>query len=64
MENVVGVLPKALDIIFKVQRKRSNEKITQKKKIFNLQDALFFLFLLCGPLLLSNLITFLFLKKI
>jgi hypothetical protein len=57
----MGALSQALDIIFEVQRKRSNQKITlKKKKKFNLQNALFFFFLLFGPLLLSNLITFLY----
>jgi hypothetical protein len=36
------VLPQALEIIFKVQRKWSNEKITRKKKkLFNLQNVFF-----------------------
>jgi hypothetical protein len=30
----MGVLPQALEIIFEVQRKGSNEKITRKKKAF------------------------------
>jgi hypothetical protein len=29
-------LPKALEILFEVQNKRSNEKITKKKKLSNL----------------------------
>jgi len=38
------VLPQALEIIFEAQRKRSNEKITRKKKkLFNLQNSFFFL---------------------
>jgi hypothetical protein len=33
----MGALPQALEIIFEVQRKRSNEKIPRKKKkLFNL----------------------------
>jgi F0F1-type ATP synthase membrane subunit a len=56
----MGVAPQALEIIFEVQRKTINEKITRKKKqLYNLQNAFFFL--LFGPLLLSNLIPFLFL---
>jgi hypothetical protein len=37
------VLPQALEIIFEVQRKRSNEKVTRKKKPSNLQNTFFFL---------------------
>jgi hypothetical protein len=60
--NAMGALPQALEIIFEVQGKRSNEKITRKKKkLSNLQNVGFFFFLLFRPLLLSNLITFLFL---
>jgi len=29
----MGMLPQALEIIFEMQRKRNNEKITRKKKI-------------------------------
>jgi hypothetical protein len=37
------VLPQALEISFKMQKKRSNEKITRKKKSFlNLQNMIFF----------------------
>jgi len=53
----MGALTQALEIIFEVQRKKNNEKITRKKKAFQLTKCvLFFLF---EPLLLSNLITFL-----
>jgi len=46
-----------MGIIFEVQRKMSNEKITRRKK----KNSMFFLFfILFGLLLLSNLITFLF----
>jgi hypothetical protein len=38
----MGVLPQALEIIFEVQRKIINEKITRKKKLSNLQNAFFF----------------------
>jgi hypothetical protein len=51
-------LPQALEIIFEVQRKRNNEKITSRKKAFQLIKHVFFSF---GPLLLSDFITFLFL---
>jgi len=53
--------PQALEIIFEVQRKRSNEKIIKKKtKAFQLTKCIFFSsFFLFGPLLFSNLITFL-----
>jgi hypothetical protein len=54
----MGALPQALEIIFEVQRKRSNEKITRKKKAFQLTKCL--LFFIFGSLLLSNLINFLF----
>jgi hypothetical protein len=61
----MGALPQALEIIFEVQGKRSNEKINKKKKkkkLSNLQNMFFFLFfIIFGPRLLSNLITFLFL---
>jgi hypothetical protein len=53
----MGALLQALEIIFQVQRKKNNEKLTRKKKAFQLTKHIFFLF---GPLLFSNLITFLF----
>ncbi len=53
-----GNYTQAPKIIFEMQRKRSIEKITRRKnKLFNLQNAVF----LFGPLLLLNLIIFLFL---
>jgi hypothetical protein len=52
----MGALLQALEIIFQVQRKKNNEKLTRKKKAFQLIKRIFFLF---EPLLLSNLITFL-----
>jgi hypothetical protein len=57
------VLPQAVEIIFEVQRKRSNEKITRKKKSFSTyKKRMFFFFsFLFGPLLLLNLIIFYFL---
>jgi hypothetical protein len=59
----MGALPQALEIIFQVQGKRSNEKFYKKKnKLSNFKNMFFFfIFLLFGPLLFSNLITFLFL---
>jgi hypothetical protein len=53
----MGALPQALEIIFEVQRKKSNEKITRKKTSF-LTHKMHFVFFLTGPLLLSNLMTF------
>jgi len=53
----MGTLPQVLEIIFEVQRKISNEKVTKKKKFSNLQNTFFFLFFLFGPFLLSNVIT-------
>jgi hypothetical protein len=53
----MGVLPEALEILFEVQMKRSNEKVIRKKKVSKLTRCIFFLF---EPILLSNLITFLF----
>jgi hypothetical protein len=44
-----GVLPQALEIIFEVQRKRSNEKKkTRKKRAFQLTNRVFFFFSLFG----------------
>jgi hypothetical protein len=41
----MGALLQALQIIFEVQSKRSNEKINNKKnKLFNLQNAILFYF--------------------
>jgi hypothetical protein len=41
----MGVLPQALEIIFEVQMKMSNEKTNKKKnKHSNLQNAFFFSF--------------------
>jgi hypothetical protein len=55
----MGTLPQALEIIFEVQRKKSIEKNNKKKnKLSILQNAFFFIFLLFGPLLFSNLIIF------
>jgi hypothetical protein len=39
------MLPQAVEIIFEVQRKRSNEKTTRKKKSFPSYKTLFFFFL-------------------
>jgi hypothetical protein len=56
----MGVLPQALEIIFEVQRKRSNEKITRREISFPIYKTFFSFFFFFGPLQLSNLITFLF----
>ncbi len=56
----MGVLLQILKIIFEVQMKMSSEKITRKKKVFQLIRHFFFPFFFLGPFLLSNLITFLF----
>jgi hypothetical protein len=59
--NVMGVLPRALEIVYEVQMKRSNEKITSKIISFPTYKGHFiFIFFLFGPFLFSNLITFLF----
>jgi len=55
------MLPQALEIIFEVQRKKNNEKITRRKLSFSTYKMIFFLFLLFGRLLLSKLLTFSFL---
>jgi hypothetical protein len=55
----MGALPRTLEIIFEVQRKKSNEKIKRKKTSFSIYKTHFILFFL-GPLLLSNLVTLLF----
>jgi hypothetical protein len=57
----MGVLPQVLEIIFKMKRKMSNEKITKNKKNFPTYKTCFYLFLSFGPLLLLDLIIFLFL---
>jgi len=55
----MGALPQVLEIIFQMQRKMINEKITRKeKKLSKLTKHVFFLFF--EPCLLSSLITFLF----
>ncbi len=41
----MGVLPEALEIILEVQRKRGNEKITRKKKAFQLRKHVLLIFL-------------------
>jgi hypothetical protein len=62
IQNIMGLLLQALEIIFEVQRKRSNEKDSKKEnKPSNLQNVCFFLFSSLWTLLLLNLITFLFL---
>jgi hypothetical protein len=52
----MGALPQILEIIFEVQRKTSDEKIT-KERNFQTYTTRYFLF---GPFLFSNLITLLF----
>jgi hypothetical protein len=41
----MGALPQALEILFALQRKRSNEKIARKKKSFSFHKTHFFSFL-------------------
>jgi len=55
----MGALSQALETIFGVQRKRRNEKITRKISIPTYKTLFSSFFLLFGPLLLSNLVTFL-----
>jgi hypothetical protein len=57
ISNVIGALAQALEIIFQVQRNRSNEKVTRRKISFPTYKTWVFFF---GPLLFSTLITFLF----
>jgi hypothetical protein len=40
----MGAPPQDLEIVFEVKREMSNEKITRKEKLSNLQNAIFFLF--------------------
>jgi len=42
--NVKGELPQASEIIFEVQKKRSNEKITRKKKTLSTYKMHFLFF--------------------
>jgi hypothetical protein len=44
------VLSQALQIIFEVQKKKSNEKLTRKKKAFQLAECPFFSLSLWTPL--------------
>jgi hypothetical protein len=55
------MLPQVLEIIFEVQRKMNNEKITRREINFPIYKTRFFCFFFFGPLILSNFITFLFL---
>jgi len=57
----MGMLPQALEIIHEMKRKRSNEKNNKKNTLSTLENAFYFIFLLFGPLLFLNLVTFLFL---
>jgi hypothetical protein len=52
----MGVLPQALEIIFEMQRKRSNKKKTRKEISFPTYKTHFSSFFFFGPLQLSNLI--------
>ncbi len=57
----MSALPEALEIIFEVQCKRSNEKNNKtKNKLYNFRNAFFPP--LFGALLFSNLISFLFIS--
>jgi hypothetical protein len=40
----MGVLPPALEFIFQLQRKKSNEKIVREKKTFSTHNTHFFSF--------------------
>jgi hypothetical protein len=53
----MGALPQALEIIFEVQMKWSNEKIARRKISFSTHKTHFFSFPF-GPLLLSKLVAF------
>jgi hypothetical protein len=54
----MGVILEALEIIFEMERKRSNENITRREVNFPSYKTCVFPFFLFRPLLLSNLITF------
>jgi hypothetical protein len=56
----MGVLPQVLKIIFEVQRKMNDEKIIRRELNFPIYNMFFSFFFFFRPLLLSNLITFLF----
>jgi hypothetical protein len=57
----MGVLPQALEILFEMQRKRSNEKITRKKKKKSFPThKLVFFFSFLWPVLFSKFLTFSF----
>jgi hypothetical protein len=43
----MGALPQVLEIIFEVQRKKNNEKITREKKSFSTHKFYFILFPSC-----------------
>jgi len=53
----MGVLPQALEIIFKMQRKKNNEKIAVRKISFPTYKTIFFL--LFGPTLKASNFSFL-----
>jgi hypothetical protein len=50
----MGTLPQALEIIFEVERKRSNEKLVRRKINFPTCEMCVFFFF--GPLVLSKLL--------
>jgi len=54
--NVMGTLSQILKFIFEVQRKMTNEIFLIREIFFSIYKTRFFF----GPLLFSNLITFLF----
>jgi len=58
----MGVLLQVLEIIFEVQMKRSNEKITRKKKAFQHIEKHFFFFFLFTLLKSHNFFICYFLK--
>jgi hypothetical protein len=57
----MGMSPQALEIIFQMQMKKNNEKVTRRKISFSTDKMHFFsFFLLFRPLLFSKLLTFSF----
>jgi hypothetical protein len=56
----MGALPQALEIIFEVKKKRSNEKIARREISFPTYKMRFFFLSSLWISLLSKLITFLF----
>jgi hypothetical protein len=58
---IMKVLPEVLEIIFEMRKKMSNGKITRKEIRFPIYKTYILFYFFFGPLLFSNLITFLFL---